>query len=65
MVGEMAKKLHNVLSPFLLGKKILRKPCSGEMGNFLLAGEGKGRGRVMIKTWGRVFLAAISKNEQI
>ena len=30
------------------------------MGNFLLPG-----GEGMIKTWGRVYLAAMSKNEQI
>ena len=62
----MAKKLHNPpLSPFLLGKnRSSENPVREEWvisSRFFFGGEGG----VMIKTWERVFLAAMSKNEQI
>ena len=45
--------------PSLLWKNIFKKLCLGEIGDFLLSGV------VMIKTWERVFLGGMCKNEQI
>ena len=57
----MAKKLHNPPLPFLLGKsRSSENPAREEwVISFDLEEE------VMIKTWGSVFLAVMSKNEQI
>ena len=45
--------------PFLLRKKHLQKTLFGRNGQFSSAG------RIMIKTWGRVLLGGMIKNEQI
>ena len=48
-----------ILSPFLLRKKYLQKTLFGRNGQFRSAW------RIMIKTWGRVLLGGMIKNEQI
>ena len=48
-----------ILSPFLLRKKYLQKTLFGRNGKFSSAW------RRMIKTWGRILLGGMIKNEQI
>ena len=62
MVGEMAKKLHNPPSPFLLGKNRSSEKTVQEewVISFCLGGVGGND-----KNMGRIFLMATSKNEQI